>query len=281
MQKGNLQMYNSKFTKEAFDGNLTVKRGHKIITDAKGHAIGTLSKKAICDLKGKEIAKLGKIEKFPDTEGKKKKSRIYDSESFGELRLTDGILFEGATAIGKVPMRERSAVNIAILLFATLALLATIAFIWMIDLPYSEAPIIEISDRGGSWDAQGTIAVLDDSIAPGSSGEYVFILNNPHNQSLSYDFKIKEFFNGAEVSNFPLEFRIKMNNALLESDKWLSAEELNFNDLIMLADSDQRFALEWRWQFDGGNDVLDTYFGSSNGEYSLVFELTAEVYEEA
>lgn len=272
-------MYNSKLTNDPFDGNLTVKRGYKLITDAQGRPLGTLSGKEILDLNGKQIATLERVEIAPNAAGKKQKSRFYTSPK-GEMRLFDSVLFVDGEPLGKIPARERSVSHIVMLSVATLMLLATMMFVWLIDIPFADVPTIEVKDNQGTWEAQGTIAVLDSSIAPGSSGEYVFILENPHNTSLSYSFAIKEFYNGEEVSDFPLEFRVRMNNVLLETEEWLSAEELQYTEMIMLPDSMHRFTLEWRWQFEQGDDARDTYFGETNGAYTLEFQMTAQTQEE-
>ncbi len=270
-------MYNPKFTPEPFDGNVTVSRGQKLINDAKGLALGTLSGKAIFNLTGDKIADFEGTEFVIDAEGNKKKRSNYTSEAYGKLWLADGVLYgDDTTPIGYVPIRERNITSIIALALASLFLLATIIFIWMIDLPYAEVPVIDIKDDSGSWTAQGTIAVFDETISPGTSGEYVFVLNNPHNVDLNYYFKIKEMYNDEEVTNFPLEFRLRMNNVLMETERWLSAEELLYEDLVILADTDHRFTLEWRWKYESGDDALDTYFGVDGGVYTLVFDLTAE-----
>lgn len=272
-------LYNTKLTAESFDGTLAVKRGYKLITDAEGKVLGTLSKRQILDLNGQEIAAYACIEHRPNAEGEDRKCRIYTSPN-GEMVLCDSVLFLAGEPIGKIPARERRAARIAVLAMLSLLLLATAAFVWMIDIPFSDVPQIVVEDNNGEWMAQGTIAVLDDMIAPDSSGEYVFILENPHNVNMLYDFSIKEFYNGEEIADFPMEFRVRMNNVLLESEEWHSAEELIYTELVLLPNSTHRFTLEWRWQFESGNDERDTYFGRTNGEYSLQFQMTAQAHEE-
>lgn len=268
-------LYNTRLTAASFDGKLTVKRRHKLITDADGKALGTLSKKRVLDLNGEVVATFKGNERRPDREGKKQKCRIYTSDK-GEMMLRDSVLFLADEPIGKIPARERRAALIGMLALLSLLLLATAAFIWMIDIPFNDVPQIVIQDHNGDWGAQGTIAVLDSTIAPDSAGEYVFMLENPHNVSMSYDFCIKELLNGTEVTDFPMEFRIRMNNVLLGGEEWLSAEDLMFTELVILPGSTQQFTLEWRWQFESGDDECDTYFGQNGGEYSLQFQMTAQ-----
>ena len=272
-------LYDPKLTAAPFDGILFVKRRHKLITNADGMALGTLSKRHVLDLNGEEIGVRERDDITLDAQGKTQKCRIYTSPK-GEMVLCDGVLFLAGKPIGKIPARDRRAAHIAMLSIAALMLFAIFAFIWLIDIPFADMPTITIADKGGEWGAQGTIAVLDSSIAPDSSGRYEFILDNPHNVSMMYHFSIKEYVNNKEVNDFPLEFRVRMNNVLLESEEWVSAEELNFSELVIMPESANRFTLEWRWQYESGNDELDTYFGRLNAEYHLEFHMIAQTHEE-
>ena len=271
-------MYNKKFTKDAFDGNMTVRVGHKLITNSNGSAIGTISRNNVRDLNGKPIATLDKAIYLPSG-NQRQRTRIYSSE-YGAMRYTDGNLYLDDEPVGYVAQRGRSLSSIFMLLAAILILLATMILIWLIELPFDDKPSIMVADMQGEWEKQHTIAVFDEKILPGSSGEYVFNLKNPHEVSLLYDFEISEYYNGVKVDNFPIEYRIKMNNILLETDQWLSAEDLKYYEITMLPMSTHSFTLEWRWSFEGGNDALDTYFGQSNGDYSIVFHMTAQTLTE-
>jgi hypothetical protein len=175
----------------------------------------------------------------------------------------------------------RNGTHIALLAIVATLLLTTIALIALIDLPFSDTPVIDVRDELGAWTANGTIAVLDDSIHPNTSGEYEFIVSNSHNVKLSYGFTITEFYNGEEVeNNFPLLYRVRMNNGLLLSEDWHTADEIVFSDLTFMPESEQIFTLEWWWPFESGDDEADTLLGIENGTYHLEFNLTAEVYGE-
>ena len=99
-------------------------------------------------------------------------------------------------------------------------------------------------------------------------------------QRILYDFEIEALYRGEPVSDFPIQYRVRMNNALLNTEEWLDIEELDFSDLTFLGESEQLITLEWRWLFEQGNDDLDTQYGIDNGDYSLVFHITAELLEE-
>lgn len=272
-------MYNPILTAEPPRGTMTLKRGFSLLTDVGGRVIGSISKKEILDLNGRVIAVYEKSRRVVGKDGKKQKQRVYSSH-LGEMYCVGRILHLKGEPIASIPARERSPLSLAMLCTATLMMAAVLGLVQLIDLPYAELPVIEMADKNGPWSEQATIAVLDETIAPGTSGEYEFVLNNPHNISILYDFSIIEIYNGESVDNFPMEFRLRMNNVLLETEEWLDASELVYTDMEMLPNSTHSFTLEWRWRFDGGDDSLDTYFGESNGEYSLQFQMTAESVEE-
>ena len=67
-----------------------------------------------------------------------------------------------------------------------------------------------------------------------------------------------------------------MNNALIQTDRWLTVDELSYAKLSMMPQSDQSFTLEWRWAMDGGSNYGDTLIGSDGGKISIVLNLTAQ-----
>lgn len=271
-------MYNTRFTPDQFGGEIQFGKKYRAVTTPQGEYLCGVSSKNVCDLNGNVLAEFSHEQEM-ESDGKEFTVRVYRSVQYGDFTVKDNTLWLGEELLGSMPAKKKRAP--LILLGATCLLLAlTIALIALIDLPYAETPVIDVKDDNGSWSAQGTIAVFDDKIMPGSDGEYEFIIRNPHDIRLSYSFTIGERYNGEPVENFPLEYRVRVNNALIGSEQWLSAEELHFGDLLLMAQSDYLVALEWRWPFEGENNAVDTQFGADGGEYSLEFELTAEAISE-
>lgn len=271
-------MFNLILTKTSFDGTHSIKRKYKYIIDENNKIVGGFTKKYICDLNGNIIAKKyqkGEIK----TKANNKSTVLFYNGACGKIKVSESKVFLENEIIGTVENRERNVPHIILASMATVMLLMTLVFVSMIKLPYDEVPNIVVEDYEGSWAAEGMIGVLDSKINPGSMGRYDFILENPHNINLNYSFSIVEVYNGEIVKNFPLEFRIKMNNMLLGNGEWLSAEDLSFEELYILPSSSQIFTLEWRWPFEGNNE-LDTILGQDNGNYQLVFKLVAESVEE-
>ena len=272
-------MYNLILTDKPPGDTLTLKHGYSLLTDLGGRAVGSISRKRILDLNGREVAIYADTQYTVGEDGKKEKRRIYHSQ-LGEMYCREGVLYLQDEPIASTPKKERGPLGLIMLSVAALMLACVLALVLLIDLPYVNTPVIRVRDLNGSWDAQVTIAVLDKTIAPGTSGEYDFILDNPHNVKILYDFSIIELHNGEVVNNFPMEFRLRMNNVLLESEEWHDIRELCYTDITMLPNTKHSFTLEWRWLFDGGNDPLDTHFGELGGEYSLQFQMTAQILEE-
>lgn len=271
-------MYNPILTTEPPGNTMTLKHGYLLLSDLGGRAVGSISKKRILDLNGREVATYAETRYVTGEEGKMEKRRIYHSE-LGGMYFKDGVLYFQDEPIASTPRRERSLLGILMLLAATLLLACLLVLVLLIEIPYADAPVIDVSDQLGSWDMQTTIAVLDEMIAPGTSGEYEFVINNPHNVKIIYDIAILEYYNGEPVNNFPMEFRLRMNNVLLESEDWHDISEIVYTDIQLLPNTKHSFTLEWRWLFESGDDPLDTYFGKDSGAYSLQFLMTAQAME--
>lgn len=271
-------MFNLIFTKTSFNGVHSIKRHYKYIVDSKNKIIGGYTRSNICDLNGKVIASKFNKETITAKDNKTYKVILYQSK-LGEIKVIKNQVYLDNEYIGVVEERERNLPYIFLMSLAASMLALTLLFVSIIKLPYEETPIISVGDKEGKWEAENLVGVLDVRIRPGSSGDYDFVLDNPHNVTIEYSFSLSELYNGEYIGKFPLEYRIKMNNILLGTGEWVPANELKFDDLHILPESSQIFTLEWRWPFEGDNE-LDTFFGQSNGKYQLVFSLTAESQEE-
>ncbi len=273
--------FSVELTREPFEGEFSAPYGGRILYGPHGKILGTVSGKRICDLNGHELAVYCGKENSEDGNGKKIKSRIYSGKDGVRFSLIADRLYSvteaGEDFVGTIEVTGRNPAHIILLSALALLLAATIAFIALINLPVYEHPVIEVKDDNGNWSAQGKIAVLDDTVKPGSSGEYGFVISNPYEVELMYSFAIVGVYEGTEEEiYFPLQFRLKMNNALIETDRWLKADELKYSELEMRAKSEQSFTLQWRWSFEDGNDGNDTLIGADGGKLSLILKLTAQ-----
>lgn len=177
--------------------------------------------------------------------------------------------------------KNNSGLKIAAVLFVAAIWLIDLIIIALLLLPApSPFPEFEIIDNNGQWEAQGTIAVFDETIHPDTHGEYNFIISNTSDAMLEYVFKLEEKYvdRDEEWPSF-MKYRLRMNGQHMETTEWFSAEELVYSGILILPKTKQLMTLEWWWPFEGGNDGNDTWFGNDAGKFSVVFHLTAEVVE--
>jgi hypothetical protein len=105
-------------------------------------------------------------------------------------------------------------------------------------------------------------------IAPGTSGEYVFELENTGDVPLVYSVTLDGFFS-VENSDSILPICVRMKGQegdyLIGSDtSWEPLAKLNnISDAGTLKERTSRYyTIEWMWSFDGSNDILDTILGN-------------------
>lgn len=151
-------------------------------------------------------------------------------------------------------------------------------------------PSFEIGDgEGKKWESEtsvnifksdykngeGVITVVsqngDKVIAPGSTSTYKFALHNDGNVAVRYDTNLKfELILGGKENNtitFPLKVKL-----YTDSGKYLVGSETEWtliSDVQAIsypsqlgASSYEGFTLEIMWEYEGGNDELDTYLGN-------------------
>ncbi len=178
----------------------------------------------------------------------------------------------------KTPRNKRNVLYIVLLSVLVALLIASVVLVALLSLPVSETerPVIEIGDSNGDWETQAAIAVFDKPIRPGDSGEYAFALKNANTYEMQYSFSLSPHYENGEIEYFPLMFRLKMNNVLMETDEWQSIEDLSFAEMFILPDTTQSFTLEWRWPFESGADEKDTVIGAQGGKITMFINVTAQ-----
>lgn len=110
-------------------------------------------------------------------------------------------------------------------------------------------------------------------IAPKSKGEYTFCIKNIADKNITYDIDFKD------QMNLPvnMKYKLKIDNIYIKGnqDTYISIDDLNIEDIIVLEDSINVFTLEWYWEDD---DINDTIVGSQkeNQYYTLNLGIQAE-----
>ena len=266
-------MYNSSYTKY-FSNKLNISRKYKLVFDIDGKVLCGINKNSICDLNGEEIAKLRKKNTIVGEMGKKVTQVIYDS-SFGVFRLVDRVLFLDNVRVGGLSRKDK--LSIAVLAVTGLTVALVIAVVALIDTPDNDMPRIVLGDNVGLITADREIGVFDPSIKPGSEGMFEYQIINPHSKGMSYNMEVNQYYNDEIVDEFPMRYKLKMNNQYLSGmDEWITSYDLEFDSLVIEPDSTTGFTLEWCWPFENGNDVYDTYLGKDAGKYHIVVSITAQ-----
>ena len=114
-------------------------------------------------------------------------------------------------------------------------------------------------------------------IAPHSKGTYQFYLQNKTNTDIIYNIKFSD-----EMQNFiNMKYRLKLNNIYIKgnSENYVSLDELELSNIIILKDSTNIYTLEWYWD---DNDKLDTFVGSREEDnyYEINLYIETAQYKE-
>ena len=145
-----------------------------------------------------------------------------------------------------------------------------------------EALIVLENSTGNRWSQLARLNVFANQkyggqsiIAPDSSGEYAFTVQNSARFPLQYTLQITD----ENEAGVPMEYRLK------QGEKYLAGSDAEWADISALSavagdlphESEAVYTLEWRWP--GDNDEVDTSAGiatQDGAKYLLHFGITAE-----
>ena len=262
----------------SFDGstkNLKLKKTTKNLKlnkvyDENGNVIASINKSQIFDKKGNTVAVFEKHIKEKST-----KASLYSSNLGDFVCIKNQVFFNGET-FGWISKKTKYFPLFTVFLAISFMLSVFIVSVNHINIPEDFKPTIVVADIGGSWNPQKTVAVFDEKIHPGSSGEYCFTIKNSNEFEIEYAFSLDHFFNGLIIEEFPLLYKLKLKDRYL-SDEWLSAKELSFDNIVIHSGQSQIFTLEYYWPFNSSNDEFDTSIGIAGGVYSIKLNISAQV----
>lgn len=171
-----------------------------------------------------------------------------------------------------------------------------------------KAPSVETGDgEGGAWEAGkeidifkasyvngegvATVASQDGTalIAPGTKTTYEFAMYNNGNMAVVYetdiDFLLRIGDEAQAEYTFPLMVRLSAESGqylIGDEDTWVNVEEARLSQHVSVlgASSYEAFTLELMWEFDGGNDTLDTMYGDQSVEKGVSLTLGINTYAE-
>ena len=279
-------MFNPKLTHN-FNNVSNISKKYKEIIDNEGNILGGINKKSICDLNGVEIASFVSHIKQKNQNGKEIKVAKYES-SFGNFKVYGDYVYLNNQLIGRYKKENKS--GFAMLIASASLLLITTAILLLIETPdRTNQFVIDFKDEANLYEETGKIGVFPPNVHPGIDGRFVFSIKNNENVKVQYGFEIDEYYNQELIEDFPIKYRLRMNNLYVipeelieyyEPGEWIDGIDLQFLNVVMLARSEHEFTLEWNWEFENGNDPTDTLLGNDNGNYSLILNLTAQYYYE-
>ena len=87
-------------------------------------------------------------------------------------------------------------------------------------------------------------------VAPGSISTYKFSIQNTTNE----DVDINILFTEENIHNINMKYKMKIQNAYINSTQWRNPEEINLYGLMLPKNSELEIGLEWCW-VESGNDT--------------------------
>lgn len=126
-------------------------------------------------------------------------------------------------------------------------------------------------------------------IAPGTENSYKFYMKNNGNMAVDYsvdlDFTLDISDGSVDLSLLPLSVRMKKETGeyLIGSpNEWIPVHEVRAgtDEGTLGINSYMSYYLEVRWDFESGDDALDTWIGDVAAKQSVVFTLDIGTYAE-
>lgn len=131
--------------------------------------------------------------------------------------------------------------------------------------------MVQVTENGISWEQLTFVNLfansdsqVDGKLYPGVTGSYAFNIRNPQTYAIALNLTMSEADHKAGA--IPLLYRLRSGDDYMagDSDTWLSANELSNSDVVLPADSNMEYTLEWEWPYESGDDGLDTAIGTSD-----------------
>lgn len=134
--------------------------------------------------------------------------------------------------------------------------------IWTTD---TAVQIFQTGDRNQAGELTVQSESQDKVIAPGTSGDYTFFLQNTGKTKMDYKVWLKAGWD-VETLKSPLELRLAGENGWLigSQDRWSSPEQMDrfLQEGSLLSGEKKKYILYWRWAYERGKDEEDTFFGN-------------------
>lgn len=151
----------------------------------------------------------------------------------------------------------------------------------------TEVEIFRLSYQNGSGELTVKSSNGDELIAPGTSNEYVFTLENTGNVALDYNMTMEAWIEGTNL-HIPVKARVwDYTNKYLLGSQSQSRDILELNNVsdesVLGSGRSAVYTLEWEWPFEQGADGYDTMLGNLAADSDLTLNIrinTLAVYDE-
>ena len=131
-----------------------------------------------------------------------------------------------------------------------------------------ELNTIYVDDEEGNYVYHNKLRIFENpyfeftnKIAPGVSNSYSFVVHNGSKIDIKYYVEMYKECN----YDLDLKYRLKRNGKYVigNEDKWVSPEELKTAFKNLNSGKDDRYTLDWKWDYESGKDDVDTYIGEN------------------
>lgn len=138
-------------------------------------------------------------------------------------------------------------------------------------------------------DSEGNVNVRSedgsDLFAPGTENEYTFTLSNTGNIAVDYATSITLELSLGEYDDLPVEMKMMRHDGSYVfggEDEWVSPKEIGtINESGTIGASRYTtYTVLWKWDFESGDDKLDTMLGSLSASTDISMSLSVGTYAE-
>lgn len=118
-------------------------------------------------------------------------------------------------------------------------------------------------------------------IAPGTSNDYTFSLQNDINYAVKYTLEIS----GGNDSEYKIPVQVQIlgsDGSSLTGDDWTSISELNdiFETDRLNPNTDKQYIIRWKWAFENATDDYDTFLGNQAVAEEIACHININVISE-
>lgn len=142
--------------------------------------------------------------------------------------------------------------------------------------------IIYVDDKSGNYLYHQKLNIFDNpfykietKIAPGVFNSYSFVVHNNSTMNVKYYLEMDKKCD----YDIDLKYRLKKNGEFVlgNDSKWVSDKELKTTFTNLDSKGNDKYILDWKWEYESGHDDKDTYIGENMSD---AYKLNVKFYFE-